>query len=80
MLSAVKMNAKKILSKEISAKVRGQISEQVVSEKVDQFFKHGNTFLLMELMSLKREVETLREELQYYRDNKQSTLRALLVR
>ncbi len=73
------MNTKKLLSKEISARVRGQISEQSVSEKVDQFFKHGNTFLLLELMSLKREVKSLREELQYYRENKQKSLRALIV-
>ncbi|MFZ7137575.1 MAG: hypothetical protein ACOWW1_04055 [archaeon] len=73
------MNTKKLLSKEISAQVRGQISEQTVSEKVDQFFKHGNTFLLLELMSLRREVQSLREELQYYRDNKQNSLRALVA-
>ena len=73
------MNTKKLLSKEISARVRGQISEQTVSEKVDQFFKHGNTFLLLELMSLRREVKSLREELQYYRENKQNSLRALIA-
>ncbi|MCW4022441.1 MAG: hypothetical protein NWF02_04685 [Candidatus Bathyarchaeota archaeon] len=73
------MNTKKLLSKEISAQVIGQISEQTVSEKVDQFFKHGNTFLLLELMSLRREVQSLREELQYYRDNKQNSLRALVA-
>jgi len=73
------MNTKKLLSKEISARVRGQISEQTVSEKVDQFFKHGNTFLLLELMTLRREVKSLREELQYYRENKQNSLRALIV-
>ena len=74
------MNTKKMLSKEISAKVRGQINEQTVSEKVDQFFKHGNTFLLVELMNLRREVKSLREELQDYRENKQNSLRALIVR
>lgn len=73
------MNTKKLLSKEISARVTGQISEQVVSEKVDQFFKHGNTFLLLELISLRLEVKSLKEELQYYRENKQNSLRALLV-
>jgi len=73
------MNTKKLLSKEISAQVRGQISEKTVSEKVDQFFKHGNTFLLLELMNLRREVKSLREELQYYRENKQDSLRALIV-
>jgi hypothetical protein len=75
------MNPKKMLSKEITSKVRGQISEQMVTEKVDQFFKHGNTFLLMELMNLRREVQSLREELEQQRESKkQRSLRAMLVR
>ena len=68
-----------MLSKEIAAKVRGHISEQTVSEKVDQFFKHGNTFLLLELMTLRQEVESLREKLQHKRENERSSLRALLA-
>ena len=67
-----------MLSKEISAKVRGHISEQTVSEMVDHFFRHGNTFLLLELMNLRKEVESLREEL-HHGENKQSSLRKLLV-
>jgi hypothetical protein len=73
------MDPKKLLTKEISAEVRGCISEQIVSEKVDQFFKHGNTFLLLELVSLRREVESLREELRIQKDNKRNSLRTLLV-
>jgi len=73
------MDPKKLLSKEISAKFRDQISEQTVTEKVDQFFKHGNTFLLLELVSLRREVESLREELQYQRNSKRNSLRTLVV-
>jgi len=70
-----------MLSKEITGKFRGQISEETVSETVNQFFRHGNTFLLLELISLKREVKSLREELQQQRGRKkQDTLRALLVR
>ena len=72
------MDPKKMLSKEISAKVRGHISEQTVSDMVDHFFRHGNTFLLLELMNLRKEVESLREEL-HQRENKQSSLRKLLV-
>ena len=68
-----------MLSKEISAKVRGHISEQTVSEMVDQFFRHGNTFLLLELMNLRMEVESLREELQHQRESKRSSLRKLVV-
>ena len=72
------MDPKKMLSKEIAAKVRGHISEQTVSEMVDHFFRHGNTFLLLELMNLRKEVESLREEL-HQSDCKQSSLRKLLV-
>ena len=61
--------------------VKGQISEQIISETVDEFFKHGNMFLFMELISLKCEVKSLREELQQHKENrKQNTLHALLVR
>ena len=75
------MNPKKMLSKEITSKVNGQISEQTVTEKVDQFFKHGNTFLLMELMSLRREVQSLREELEQQREQKNhNSIRTLIVR
>ena len=73
------MDPKKMLSKEIAAKVRGHISEQTVSEMVDHFFRHGNTFLLLELINLRKEVESLREEL-HQTDDKQRSLRKLLVR
>ena len=74
------MDPKRILTKEITAKVRGHISEETVSETVDQFFRHGNTFLLLEIISLKREIKSLREELLQQRDQKkQDTLRALLI-
>jgi hypothetical protein len=71
------MDPKKMLSKEIAAKVRGHISEQTVSEIVDHFFRHGNTFLLLELVNLRKEVESLREEL-HQREDKRS-LRPMLV-
>ena len=67
-----------MLSKELAAKVRGHISEQTVSEMVEHFFRHGNTFLLLELMNLRKEVESLKEEL-HRNDNKENTLRKLLV-
>jgi hypothetical protein len=72
------MDPKKMLSKELAAKVGGHISEQTVSEMVDHFFRHGNTFLLLELVTLRKEVESLREEL-HQSDDKQSSLRKLLV-
>jgi DNA mismatch repair ATPase MutS len=75
------MNLKKMLSKEITSKVKDQISEQTVTEKVDQFFKHGNTFLLMELMNLRREVQSLREELEQQREHKNhNSMNILIVR
>jgi hypothetical protein len=72
------MDPKKMLSKEIAAKVGGHISEQTVSEMVDHFFRHGDTFLLLELVNLRKEVESLREEL-HQSDDKPSSLRKLLV-
>jgi len=67
-----------MLSKEITHKVKGQISEETVCESVDQFFRHGSTFLLVELMRLRSEVKTLREELEHQRDNKAHSLRKVL--
>jgi len=68
-----------MLSKEITAKVGGHINEETVSETVDQFFKHGNTFLLLELINLRNEVKSLREELQHQKESKHNSLRKLLV-
>ena len=68
-----------MLSKEIAAKL-GHISEETVSEDVNRFFRHGNTFLLLELLTLRSEVKRLREELEERRDNKADTLRALVIR
>ena len=68
-LVLIKMNPKEILSKEISGKVGDKISEQTISEKVNQFFRHGNVFLLFEVMSLRKEIERLKEEIQHQRNN-----------
>jgi hypothetical protein len=73
------MNPKKMLSKEIAQKVKGHISEETVSEIVDQFFRHGNTFLLLELMRLRNEVKNLKEELQQWRDAKVESPRKLIL-
>jgi hypothetical protein len=74
------MDPKKMLSKELAAKVKGQISQETVSEMVEHFFRHGNTFLLLELLNLRKEVESLREELQQSDNSKQKTLSKLLIR
>ena len=73
------MDPKKMLSKEIAHKVRGHISEETVSEMVDQLFRHDNTFLLLELIRLRSEVKSLRKEIQNRQDDKANSLRALIV-
>jgi len=67
-LLLIKMNPREILSKEICDKVGGKISEQTVSEKVSQFVRHGNVFLLFEIMSLRKEIARLKEEIQHQRN------------
>ena len=58
-----------------------QIDEQIVSEKVDHFFKHGNIFILSEIIHLRGEVKSLREEIQLLKQNKkQNSLHSLLIR
>jgi len=54
----------------------GHFSEQIVSETVDQFFEHGTTFLLLELVG-PGSMSNAFEELQYQRKNKQSSLSVL---
>jgi hypothetical protein len=61
------MNPKEILLKEISSKVGYKINEQAISEKVNQFLKYGNLFLLFEVMSLRKDIERLKEEIQHQR-------------
>lgn len=58
------MNQKEILLKEISVRVGDKLSEQTVSEKVDQFIKYGNVFLLFEIVNLMKEIERIKEEKQ----------------
>lgn len=60
--SGVCLDQKAILLKEISVRVGNKIGEQNVSEKVDQFIKYGNVFLLFEMMHLMKEIETIKEE------------------
>jgi len=58
------LNQKEILLKEISVRVGDKLSEQTVSEKVDQFIKYGNVFLLFEIVNLMKEIERIKEEKQ----------------
>ena len=73
------MNPKNMLSQELATKTKGKISKKAISEMVEHFFRHGNAFLLLELINLREEVESLREEL-HQNDNKQATLRKLLIK
>lgn len=57
------MNQKDILLTEMLKKVGDRISEEIVAEKVSQFIKYGNVFLLFEVMSLRREIERIKEEI-----------------
>ncbi len=57
------MNQEEILLTEMLKKVGDTISEETIAEKVDQFIKYGNVFLLFELMSLRKEIERIKEEI-----------------
>ena len=58
------MNSREILLKELFDKVGDKISQQTLSEKVNQFVKCGNVFLLFEVMSLRKEIEKIKEKVQ----------------
>ena len=58
------MDPKEMLLEEVFEKVGDKITKQAVAEKVDQFLKSGNVFLLFEVVSLRGEIEKLREEIQ----------------
>mgnify|MGYP001038796965 FL=1 len=62
------MNTKEILLKELSDRIGDKISEQTIAEKVNQFVKYGPVFLLFEVMSLRKEIEKIKEEVRSIRD------------
>jgi transposase-like protein len=57
------MNPKESLLREMFAKVGDTVSEQTISEKINQFMKYGNVFLFFEIMNLRKEIERLKDEL-----------------
>ena len=67
-LIPIKMNPKEILLKEISDRVGDKISEQTISEKVNHFVRYGNVFLFFEVMSLRKEIERIKDEVRSIRD------------
>jgi len=62
------MNSKEVLLKELFARVGDKISEETVAEKVNQFVRYGNVFLLFEVMILRKEIERIKEEIRSIRD------------
>ncbi len=44
------------------------ISQETIAEKVSQFIKYGNVFLLFEVMSLRKEIERIRDDIESIRN------------
>lgn len=57
------MDCKQLLLDEVFARVGDKVSKRTLEEKVDQFTKYGVVFLFVEVMSLRREIEKLKEEI-----------------
>ena len=68
-----------MFSKELASIVRGQIDEEIICDTVNQFFKQGNAFLLLEIIKLRCEVNNLKER-NVHQYKKADTLRKLLVK
>lgn len=60
----IKLNYKKMLLRDVLEKVGDRLSEESVAEKVSHFCKYGNIFLFFEVMSLRKEIEKIREQTQ----------------
>lgn len=59
-----KLDQEEILIKSLLKNVGDKISKARVTEKVSNFCRFGNVFLLFELMNLSKEIENIREEIQ----------------
>jgi hypothetical protein len=57
------------LLEELVASVGDKVSRQTLEEKIDLFAKKGSLFLFAEMMSLRRELERLKEELASIRND-----------
>jgi len=62
------IDPKEVLMKEMLEKMGDKISEQTISENITHFLKSGNMFLLFEVMSLKKEIERIREDIKSIKD------------
>lgn len=52
-----------MLLRDVLEKVGDRLSEETVAEKVRHFFKYGNVFLFFEVMSLRKEIDKIKEQI-----------------
>ncbi len=60
----IKLNHKQMLLRDVLEKVGDRLSEETVAEKVTHFCKYGNVFLFFEVMSLRKEIEKIGDQIQ----------------
>ena len=58
------MSQKELFLKEVVKTVGDKVGEQSTSEKVEQFAKHGNLYLFFEVITLRKEIEQLKKEVE----------------
>ncbi|HUV98085.1 MAG TPA: hypothetical protein VMW14_01110 [Candidatus Paceibacterota bacterium] len=58
------MSQKELFLKEVVKTVGDKVGEQPTSEKVEQFAKHGNLYLFFEVITLRKEIERLKKEVE----------------
>ncbi len=56
------MSQKELFLKEVVQKIGNNVGDQSTTEKVEQFAKHGTLFLFFEVISLRKELERLKQE------------------
>ena len=60
---AVELKPKQMLLRDILENVGDSLHPETVAKKVTQYYKHGNIFLFFEVMSLRKELEKMREQI-----------------
>ncbi|UCB59960.1 MAG: hypothetical protein JSW72_07560 [Candidatus Bathyarchaeota archaeon] len=58
------MSQKELFLKEVVQKIGNNVGDQSTTEKVEQFAKHGTLFLFFEVISLRKELERLKQEVE----------------
>jgi hypothetical protein len=59
------MSQKELFLKEVVQKVGDNVGDQPTTEKVEQFAKHGTLYLFFEIISLRKELERLKKEVEF---------------